>query len=301
MTKSRHGSPAPSGATTGGAAPDRCLLHRRNPSVKLILVCVLATAVIAITDPVTPAVLYALALLGVLGARTMRPGELVIAQWPFALFALSLFVVNIATRHGGQPVDLGPVTVSSHGLSIGASMAARTLFVGVLSLAFVRSTQATSLMTSLYQHVRVPAAFTYAVLAAFRLLEQMPHQWQAIRQAQAVRDPARKLAVRGRAKTGAAHRHAGGAPLPQLRVSTSPRMLLRAAFTLLVVNLRRSERLAISMQTRALGLGPRTIYRPVDLTRADFAFAACVLVAAAAVVVATAWAGYLRGPANLLG
>ena len=275
------------------------LLHRRNPTVKFTLVCALATAMIAITDPVTPALLYALAVMGVLASRAIPVREFIFAQWPFALFATSLLIVNLVTRHGGHPIELGPVTLSSHARGIGISMAARTLFVGVLSLAFIRTTDAIALMTSLHQHARMPATMTYAVMAAFRLLEDMPAQWQTIRSAQAIRDPNRRRAP---AKQGRRNRaEAGGAPaIARLRLPTTPAALGRAAFTLLVVSVRRSERLSISMETRGLGARPRTLYRPVHLDHRDLVFTLAISGALLAVVLLTAAQGWLRGPGNLI-
>lgn len=266
-------------------------LHRRNPTVKFVLVCVLATAMIGITDPITPALLYALAVTGVLTTRAIPARQFLFAQWPFALFACSLLIVNLVTRHGGHPIEVGPLTLSSHALGIGLSMAARTLFVGVLSLAFIRTTDAIALMTSLHQHGRMPATMTYAVMAAFRLLEDMPAQWHTIRSAQAIRDPNRRRLT---------PKSTGEAAVPRLRLPATPTALGRAAFTLLVVSVRRSERLSISMETRGLGAGPRTLFRPVTLDRKDLVFACTVGLAMLAVVLVTAAQGWLRGPGNLI-
>lgn len=272
-------------------------LHRRNPTVKFMLVCVLATAMIAITDPITPVLLYLLAIGGVLSTRAIPAREFFFAQWPFAMFATSLLIVNLVTRHGGHPIEVGPLTLSSHALGIGVSMAARTLFVGVMSLAFLRTTDAVALMTSLHQHARMPATMTYAVMAAFRLLEGMPAEWQTIRSAQAIRDPRRQLTI---PKKRGVRAQPDAPRIPQLRLPAAPRALGRAAFTLLVVSVRRSERLSISMETRGLGAGSRTLYRPVPFNRRDVVFAV-VTSAAVLAVIAVTWAnGWLRGPGNLI-
>ena len=93
------------------------------------------------------------------------------------------------------------------------------------------------------------------MLAGYRVLEDLPERWTTIRQAQSVRDP--------RLRRGTLPRDAGS--------------LSRAAFTLLVVALRQGERMAIAMETRGLGSGPRTVHRPVALDRRDAVFAALVL------------------------
>ncbi|WP_421741064.1 energy-coupling factor transporter transmembrane component T [Cellulomonas sp.] len=93
------------------------------------------------------------------------------------------------------------------------------------------------------------------MLAGYRVLEDLPERWTTIRQAQSVRDPRRR---------------AGTPP-------RDPGSLTRAAFTLLVVALRQGERMAIAMETRGLGSGPRTVHRPVALDHRDALFAAVVL------------------------
>src|SRR5699024_3770 len=80
----------------------------------------------------------------------------------------------------------------------------------------VLTTDGARLMTSMHQHLRLSGRFAYAVLAGYRLLEQLPQTWATIRAAQAVRDPWRR----------------GRGP------SAAPRALGRAAFTLLVTSLR---------------------------------------------------------------
>jgi len=114
---------------------------------------------------------------------------------------------------------------------------------------------------------------TYAVLAGYRTLEELPREWQLIRHAHAVRAGAD---ARGRPRRGVG---AFG----------------RAAFALLVVSLRRAERLAIALESRGLGLTPRTTWRPVALTRSDGVFAAGVIAVVAGVLTVSAALGTLRG------
>ena len=175
-------------------------------------------------------------------------------------------MVNAVTRDGAALAVVAGLEVTSTGVSIGASLALRTVLVGTLAVAFTLTTDGARLMTSLHQHARLGARPTFAVLAGYRVLEDLPERWTTIRRAQSVRDP----------------RHRPGA-LPR-----DPGSLLRAAFTLLVVALRQGERLAIAMETRGLGSGPRTVHRPVRLGRRDAAVrrrrARCVRARGAGVV-----------------
>ncbi|MEE6274504.1 energy-coupling factor transporter transmembrane component T family protein [Georgenia wangjunii] len=243
-------------------------LHRRNPSVKFGVLLVISALLMAIFDPWTPTVLYVAALPAVRYAGKVPWRTVALAQLPFAFFALSLFMVNAVTRPGTAVAWVGPFDLSAQGLSVGASLAARTLLIGTLSVAFVLSTDGARLMASLHQHVRLSPQLTYAVLAGYRLLEQLPEQWQTIRLAQAAREP----------------HHAGTAR----RLPRSVRALRRAAFTTLVTTLRRGERMSIALETRGLGAGRRTVFRPVPLDHRDALFAVVTL-GAVGIVITVAW------------
>lgn len=268
--------------------PRATALGRRNPAVKLALLLALSCALLLVTDPVTPAVLYAVALGAIVVSRSLDVRTLVRAQMPFLMFGTSIVLVNVLTRPGGAQIAIGPVDVSRAGLALGLSFAARAMLIGVLSIVFVRSTDPARLMVSLHQQARLPGTITYAVLAATRLLDQLPDMMESIRQAHAVRQPDR------------AYRTAPGR-LPTLRMSGSPRAMGAAAFTVLVISLRRGERLAMALQTRALGSGPRTFLNPVTGCRADALLAAGVVVVACAVVAWSSASGFLTGPAALVG
>jgi energy-coupling factor transport system permease protein len=254
-----------------------CALGRRNPTVKLGLVFVVSAVLLFVLDPFTPAVLYLLALAGVAATAGLTPRRLAVAHLPFAAFALGLFLVNALSRSGEVLWTFGPFQITAEGAEIGLALALRTLVIGVLSIGFVASTDPVALMTSLHQNARLGARFTYAVLAGYRMLQEMPREWETIRHAQSVRENLRR--------DGRPHR--------------SLRRLARSVFTLLVVSLRKGERIAQALESRGLGRTPRSVWRPVPLDRADWLFAAALLAAVAAVLALSAALGLLRGPAAL--
>lgn len=264
-----------SGAPTGVVADSP--LARRNPTVKLALLTVVSVVALVVLDPLTPAVLYGLALVGVAVGTRAAPRTLLRAHVPFAAFAVGVLAVNAVSRAGVEVWHAGPLRVTDEGLTLGAALAARTLLVGVLAVGFVLSTDAVALMTSLHTHARLGPRVTYAVLAGVRMLQDMPREWATFQHAHAVRAPPRAA---GRPVLGV--RHQAG-----------------AVFGLLVVSLRRGERLAQSLESRGLGLAPRTVWRPVPLGRDDVALAVVVLGTLAVVLAASAGAGVLRGPGAL--
>lgn len=252
-------------------------LDRLDPTVKLTAVMVVSLTLLAVFDPITPALLYALASVGVLSVGRLPLRRLLLGQLPFASFAFSLLAVNAVSRGGQVLHRWGPLSVTDDGLAVGASLALRTMVIGVCVLGFVASTDPARLLTSLHQLGRLPVRATYALLAAYRLLDDLPAEWMTIRRAHAVRDPDRRPG----------------------RLPRSPAALSRAAFALMVSALRRGERVAIALESRGLGSAERTVWKPARLRRADLGFAATVVLALVAVLLLTAWLGVLRGPGAL--
>jgi energy-coupling factor transporter transmembrane protein EcfT len=253
-------------------------LARRNPTIKLAVLTAVSIAAMFFLDPLTPTVLYALGLVAVAVGTRARARALLLAHLPFVLVAFGIFVVNAMTRPGSEIVGAGPIRITVEGLEVGAALAMRTLVIGVLVIGFIRSTDGVALMTSLHHNARLPARVTYAVLAGYRMLQEMPREFSTIRHAHAVRSP----------------RDDG-------RPQRSPRALGGMIFTLLVVSLRKGERMAMALESRGLGLAPRTTWRPTPVRAADWLMLAAVLAVVGAVLVASWLAGTLRGPGALFG
>lgn len=248
-------------------------LARMNPSVKLVVLFVVSLALVSLWDPVTPALLWTAALVGTLAFARVRVRTLALAHLPFLAFGIGLFLVNALSRPGAVLWQLGPLSVTDDGVAVGVSLVFRTLTIGTASIAFLASTDPVALMTSAHQNLKVPARFTYAMLAGHQLLHDLPDEWATIRAAHRVRRP---RADRSSNRLGI--REAGA-----------------IAFTLLIVALRRSERISRALESRGLGLKPRTVYRPVRVRVVDLAAAAAVLTVFAAIVLLTGQLGILEG------
>lgn len=263
-----------------GSPATTTALARRNPTVKFALLFLVSLALVFVFDPVTPAALYAIALVAVLIGARIPIRTLLIAQLPFLGFALGLIVVNALSRPGDVLFSGLGMRVTVEGLIVGSGLAMRTMLIGVLSIAFIASTDGITLMTSLRQHARLGERVSYAILAGYRLLQELPSEWQTIRHAHAVRAPLSS-------RTG--------------RPVFGIRSFGRTAFSLLVMSLRRSERMAQALESRGLGLRPRTTWQPVPLTWVDGAFAAVVIAVVVMVISASAALGVLRGIGVLAG
>ncbi|ANS79797.1 Component of transporter for HydroxyMethylPyrimidine [Serinicoccus hydrothermalis] len=264
---------------SAAAVADGSSLARRNPTVKLAVLVSVSVAAMFMLDPLTPSVLYLLALGGVLITTRAPARTVALAHGPFLLFGLGVFVVNALSRPGTVLWEDLPVRVTVEGVEIGAALAARTLLIGVLAIGFLVSTDGVDLMTSLHQNARLDARLTYAVLAGYRMLQDMPREWALIRAAHAVR--------------------AGDPGHPGRMSRAGP--LARSVFSLLVVSIRKGERMAQALESRGLGRQPRTTWRPVVVTAADWVLVVACALTLTAVLVLSAWSGQLRGPGALFG
>lgn len=251
--------PARSAVPSGPRGP----LSRRNPTVLLGLLTALSIVCITLTDPLPLLVLYLLLGIGAMLGCRIGPLRLLRAQLPFMVFASGVFMVNVLSRPGHEPWPELPIRVTDEGIVLGTALALRALVIGLGAVALAKATDGRRTMISLQQHARLPARYTYALLAGRRLLEDLPRRWETLTRAHRVRLPLR----------------ADGS-VSRLRA----RQLLRCAFSLLVDAVRTAERLALALEARGLGEGPRTVWRPVPLGRADVLLAVAVALAVASVL-----------------
>ncbi|WP_136519533.1 energy-coupling factor transporter transmembrane component T family protein [Cellulomonas telluris] len=264
-------SAAPAGASPDGRAAPRArrtALARRDPTVVLATLLVVSLLLLVPVDPWTPLTLL---VLTVAAARAAAVPWSTLARGlaSFGPFALSVLAVNLVTRPGAPVARVAGLTVTDVGVLVGTGLALRTVLVGTLAVVVAASLDPVRLVASLHRHARLGARGAAALLAAHRVLEQLPARWVAVRQAQAARLP------------GPRPTRAGALP-------TSPDLLVRAAFTLLVVTLRQAQQMAVTLETRGVGSGPRTVHRPARLGAGDAVLAA-VAVGTTVVVGAVLW------------
>lgn len=260
MTPRRRG-----GELTGA---DELWLGRCDPSVLLAVVVAVPLALVPVFDPGRLVVLWALAVLGALTVAGLTPARLLAAQLPFLGFGVGVLVVNSLTRAGDVLAALGPLVVTDVGLRTGVALLLRTLVVGVVGAAFLAVTDPVRLLGSLQQVARLPVTVGCALLAAYRLLEDLPQEWSTLRRAAQVREPAGAGEVR------------------------TPAALGRAAFALLASSIRRAERVALSLESRGLGAldrRRRTVWVVACVGGRDAVLVTAVAAVTAGVLYAPAW------------
>ncbi len=238
-------------------------LGRRNPTIKVAVLLAVSLGTLGLFDPWPLVGLYLLGLAAVRIAGRVDWRTLLLGQVPFLLFGVGLVAVNALSRPGPSLIPEAQIRITAEGLTIGIALALRGLVIGVLTIGFLASTPPRELMVSLMINVRLSPRYAYAILAGHRMLHAMPARWATIRAAHTVRGPVRR---NGRPRFG-------------------PAAFARAAFALLVASIRSSERIALALESRGLGDGPRTVWRPVPLDRRDALLAVIVPVVFLVVVI----------------
>lgn len=224
-------------------------LGQTSPVVKLAIALVWLIGLATTLHPLPPVALAAAALLAGLAVGRIPPLELGRTLTPVWLAAVAIGLSNaVFSAANGDPTSttlavLGPVRISNEAVVNGISLGLRVAAIACVGAVFALTTDPTRLADSLVQQARVPARFAYGALAAYQSIPRFAEDLAALRQARRIRG---------------------------LRGSWHPRLFVG----LLVLAIRHADRMAVSMDARAFGAGPRTHFRALRWTWRDGAVAA---------------------------
>ena len=231
-------------------------LGRTSPVVKLGIAIVWLIGLAATLHPLPPVVLAAVALAAGLTLGGIPPLVLGRTLAPVWLAALAIGLSNMLfSAANGDPtavtlLQLGPIRVTEEAFIAGVSIMLRVAAIACVGAVFALTTDSTRLADSLVEQARVPARFAYGALAAYGAIPRFSEDLATLRQARRIRG---------------------------LRAGWHPSLLVG----LLVLAIRHADRMAVSMDARAFGSGPRTHYREIRWSPMDVV----VAVAAAATLV----------------
>ena len=236
------------------------VLERTSPLVKLGVATLWLVGLATTTEARPGAILTLVALLVVpLLGRVPGP-RLARALLPVVLAAGGIAIANLLfSRSNPDPAAtelfrLGPVRVTAEAALAAAGLFARVTAIASVGMAFVLTTSPTRLADALVQQGRVPERFAFGALAAYQAIPRFAADLATIRTARRLRG------------------------LPEWRPWVIVSLLVRA--------IRHADQLALAMDARAFGTGPRTTYRPIAWGPLDTAIAAggvAVLVLALAI------------------
>ena len=261
------------GAASAGNAHDegakpvaRGLLARTNPVARVLALLVATTPLLITIDPVSAGVALALELalmpLSGVSARSffLKATPLLLAA---PLGALSMLLY--ASPGGTVYWQFGPAAISDHSTWLALGIGLRMCAIVMPAIALLDRIDPTDMGDGLAQVLHLPARPVLAALAGARMTSLMAADWKALERARRARGVGDASRIRS---------------------------FLRGSFSLLVFALRRSGKLATTMEARGFGAqGRRTWARVSRLNVADAVLMVVAIVLPAIALAASIWAG----------
>ena len=245
------------GAQTGTKPGARGLLARTNPVARVLALLVATTPLLITIDPVSAGVALALELalmpLSGVSARSffLKATPLLLAA---PLGALSMLLY--ATPGGTVYWQLGPAAISDHSMWLALGIGLRMCAIVMPAIALLDRIDPTDMGDGLAQILHLPARPVLAALAGARMTSLMAADWKALERARRARG---------------------------VGDSSRIRSFLRGSFSLLVFALRRSGKLATTMEARGFGAAGKRTWARVSRMRAADAVLMIVAVALPAI------------------
>ena len=253
-------------APTTARAPRRGLLARTNPVARVLALLVATTPLLISIDPVSAGVALALELalipLSGVSARSfaLKATPLAVAA---PLGALSMLLY--ASPSGRVFWEFGPAAISEHSIWLALGIGLRMCALVIPAIALLDRIDPTDMGDGLAQILHLPARPVLASLAGARMTSLMAADWKALERARRARGVGDASRIRS---------------------------FLRGSFSLLVFALRRSGKLATTMEARGFGAkGQRTWARPSRLRAADAVLIAVAMAIPAIALAVSVWAG----------
>ena len=257
-------APKPSRGT--GRSGARGLLARTNPVARVLALLVATTPLLITIDPVSAGVALALELalmpLSGVSARSffVKATPLLVAA---PLGALSMLLY--ASPGGTVYWQFGPAAISDHSMWLALGIGLRMCAIVLPAIALLDRIDPTDMGDGLAQILHLPARPVLAALAGARMTSLMAADWKALERARRARGVGDASRIRS---------------------------FLRGSFSLLVFALRRSGKLATTMEARGFGAqGTRTWARVSRLRAADAVLMVVAIALPAIALAASIWAG----------
>lgn len=236
-------------------------LGRTSPVAKLLIALGWLLTMALTLDVRPPLVIGVAALLSGLLLGRVPARRLAAGLAPLWLAAIGIGVFNaLFSQSNGDPsaavvAVLGPFRITAPAVAVGIGLAVRVVAIAAVGVVFGQTTDSTRLVDSLVQQAHAPERFAYGALAAYQAIPRLAEQLTTLRQARRIRG---------------------------LRAGWHPRMLVG----LLVLAIRHGDRLALAMDARGFGSGPRSRFRQVRWAPLDGAVAIGAIAIAVVAVLA---------------
>lgn len=214
------------------------ILGRVSPVLKIGIAVAWLVGLATTTSITPPIVLAVVALVAgvVLGRVPLSALIRTLAPLGIAAFGIGLSNTIFSSANlepsSTDVARIGPLRITLEALLGGLAIAARLAAIAAVGAVVTLTTDSTRLADSLVQQARVSPRFAYGALAAYQAIPRFSDDLATLRQARRIRG---------------------------LRGSWHPRLLLG----LLILAIRHGDRLALAMDARGFGHGPRSHYREV--------------------------------------
>jgi energy-coupling factor transporter transmembrane protein EcfT len=213
-------------------------LGRASPLLKLGIALGWLLGLALTTDPVPPAFVTAVTLASGLVLGRIPAARLAAGLAPLWAAALGIGLFNALFSAANTDPSLavvaqaGPFRLTEPAVVAGVGLAVRVIAIASVGVVFGLTTDSTRLVDSLVQQGHLPERFGYGALAAYQAIPRLADDLATLRQARRIRG---------------------------LRGGWHPRLLVG----LLILAIRHGDRLALAMDARAFGSGPRSRFRTV--------------------------------------
>ena len=253
-------------ASTTARAPRRGLLARTNPVARVLALLVATTPLLISIDPVSAGVALALEL-ALIPLSGVSARSFALKATPLAVAApLGALSMLLYASPGGRVFwEFGPAAISEHSIWLALGIGLRMCALVIPAIALLDRIDPTDMGDGLAQILHLPARPVLASLAGARMTSLMAADWKALERARRARGVGDASRIRS---------------------------FLRGSFSLLVFALRRSGKLATTMEARGFGAkGQRTWARPSRLRAADAVLIAVAVAIPAIALAVSVWAG----------
>lgn len=213
-------------------------LGRTNPLVKLGVALAWLIGLALIHDPARPVILAVVAVVAGRILGRIPSARLIGGLTPLVAASASIALANLVFAAANtdpaahELARIGPLRLTAEAVVVASAIGARVLAIVAIGVVFAQTTDPTRLVDALVQHGRIPERFAYGALAAYQAVPRLGQDLATLRQARRIRG---------------------------LRSVWHPKLLLG----LLVRAIRHADQLALAMDARGFGTGPRTTYRPL--------------------------------------
>jgi energy-coupling factor transport system permease protein len=244
------------------------ILHKLNPTIKLILIIMLMLVVTFIYEPYTPLLFCIVALIQimVLGKIAFKP--IIKMMLPLLLVLVAITLTSIISYNTASEINPKIIInwwifkISLNSIKFGLTIGIRTLCFLLYSLLFVLTTEPTDFIISLIIQLKLSPRVGFGTLAGYRFVPLLSAEYQNIYDAHRIRGLKERnnfIAKFGRFK--------------------------RYAVPLIVIASRKAQRVAIAMDSKCFyAYHKRTYLRDLRIKKIDIVYTVLFVAFSTAVI-----------------